>query len=262
MKQVSVHTLALVTLFAFGLTYPSHSQAEGWGDYEATFELVGEVPQLAPLVAKGSNTVKDAGVCSVEAVPNEAITVDAKTKAIGNVFIYIRSPSKVHPDSKTPKAKEITFDQKNCTFLSHGLVVQTGQTVKVLSDDDCAHNVHSYPLRNTAINFLIRANDRKGVSVKKGVSVPEILPFKVTCDFHTWMKSWWLVVDHPYAAVSGKDGKITIKNLPEGEVEFRIWHESAGYLERAHKVEIVAGKTKEETIKIPVAKFELADEKK
>jgi hypothetical protein len=67
------------------------------------------------------------------------------------------------------------------------------------------------------------------------------------------MTGWWVVVDHPYAAVTDKDGNFSIKGLPEGEHEFRVWQEKVGYLEKSLKVKVVAGKeTEVPTIKVPV----------
>lgn len=83
------------------------------------------------------------------------------------------------------------------------------------------------------------------------------------------MTAYVLVLDHPYAAVTDKDGKFKIENLPAGELEFRYWHERVGYvtkiekivdgkpkIENTVKLAIAAGKTTDVgTIKIPVARF-------
>jgi hypothetical protein len=44
------------------------------------------------------------------------------------------------------------------------------------------------------------------------------------------MQAYLLPLDHPYAAVSGKDGVARLRSLPAGEWTFRFWHEKAGYL--------------------------------
>ena len=48
----------------------------------------------------------------------------------------------------------------------------------------------------------------------------------VKCDIHPWMRGWWLIVDHPYAAISGKDGKFTIEKVPAGPQEFTAWQDA------------------------------------
>ncbi|MEX0820057.1 MAG: methylamine utilization protein, partial [Pirellulaceae bacterium] len=48
---------------------------------------------------------------------------------------------------------------------------------------------------------------------------------------HPWMKASMMVCDHPYFAVTDADGSFSIPNVPAGvELEFRVWHEKAGYI--------------------------------
>jgi hypothetical protein len=48
------------------------------------------------------------------------------------------------------------------------------------------------------------------------------------------MKGYLVVPPTPYAAVSDKDGKFEIKNLPAGtQLEFQVWHEGKGYVQKA-----------------------------
>ena len=39
-----------------------------------------------------------------------------------------------------------------------------------------------------------------------------------------------LIKDSPYMAVTDKDGKFAIKNLPVGEHTFQVWQEASGYV--------------------------------
>jgi hypothetical protein len=70
------------------------------------------------------------------------------------------------------------------------------------------------------------------------------------------MKAHWLILDHPYAAITDADGKFTIKDLPAGDHEVVVWHEGPGYIERKLKVKITAGKTTDlGVVKVPAAKM-------
>ena len=44
------------------------------------------------------------------------------------------------------------------------------------------------------------------------------------------MKAHLLVRDNPYMAITGDDGSFEIANIPAGEHEFILWHESVGNL--------------------------------
>lgn len=195
----------------------------------------GDAPRLSPLVKAGS-----APVCGPDAIPSERLVVDAKTKGIRDVLVWMRSKPDGYKPTK-PKAAEVRVDQEGCRFHPHVLVVRTDQTVRVSSSDACVHNIRGNPLRNTGFNFILQAQDDTGrvLSFRQ----PEAIPFRVDCDIHAWMSSYWLVLDHPFAAVTNAQGRFAIDDIPPGEYEFRMWHEAAGWLEKAVPVVIIAGKT-------------------
>ena len=39
---------------------------------------------------------------------------------------------------------------------------------------------------------------------------------RVDCDAHGWMEGWVYVVDNPYFAITGADGKFSIADVPPG----------------------------------------------
>jgi len=49
--------------------------------------------------------------------------------------------------------------------------------------------------------------------------------FKIKCDVHPWMSTYVAVMSHPFFAVTGTDGKFSIKNVPAGTYEVEVWHE-------------------------------------
>jgi hypothetical protein len=46
----------------------------------------------------------------------------------------------------------------------------------------------------------------------------------VGCNIHDWMEAYVLVVDSPYFAKTGEDGKALLRQLPPGEYRLRVWH--------------------------------------
>jgi hypothetical protein len=54
----------------------------------------------------------------------------------------------------------------------------------------------------------------------------------VKCNIHAWMHSYIGVVDHPYFAVTGPDGKFQWKNVPPGDYTVAVWHEKLGKQEQ------------------------------
>jgi len=92
---------------------------------------------------------------------------------------------------------------------------------------------------SSIVTSLIAANSVEPQIFK--YSRAESVPIRVNCDFHPWMNAHWLIVDHSYAALTDKDGKFQIDNLPVGEHNFRIWHERIGDTSKKYKVSITAG---------------------
>lgn len=253
-----VRTSGLAALAAAVLLAGSALQAEdGYGDLTGQFVLDGVAPKPIRLHMKGDPTVKDGAVCAAEDVYGDDLVVDDATKGIANIFVYLTAKDakglKTHPSLKESAVKEVDFDQKNCVFFPHALFVRTDQKVIVKSMDAIAHNTHTYTVKNEAVNFLIPPNERKGIPVSFTDS--ETVPMPVKCDIHPWMRARWLILEHPYAAVTDKEGKFRIKLLPAGDYSFRVWHERAGYLNREWKVSVKSGSnTDAGTVKVPVDK--------
>ena len=186
----------------------------------------------APLFAAGAS-IKDAAVCAAEAIPDESLVVN--DGGLANVFIYLeRAPSGGEEGGEADT--EVVFDNLNCVFVPHALLVQTGATIRVTNSDPVAHNTHTFPARNDPFNSVLKVNDKEGIPFSYRRA--EKVPVQVKCDLHAWMKAWHLPLDHPYGTVSGKDGSFEIANLPQGTHKFRIWHETVGYLDRGYEVKI------------------------
>lgn len=222
---------------------------DGYGSISGQFIIDGPVPQAKILIQK----------CDVANLLDESLVVDKKTKGISNIFIYPRSVEKIHPSlKKTPKAKQLVIQNlMACKFTPRAMFIRTDQTVLVQSNDNRTYSVNSFPLRN--MQFQFRLNPNAGVRVR--LPVAERMPLKMRCDIYPSIESWWLVLDHPYAAVTNKKGEFTIEKLPVGEYEFRVWHEQTGYLgvdtKRGFKVKVESNKTTAmKPFQVPLEEFE------
>lgn len=200
--------------------------AAGYGTLVGTVTYEGDAKPLPPLVAQGDATLKpeDRAVCAVQPVPNESLIVNAANKGLANVVIFLdKRPVNIKPELAKPPSDPVLFDQKGCIFLPHVLVVQVGQPLLVVSDDSIPHNTHTRPKRNNEFNQVIAPKDRSGKACDYKKAEPG--PLSVVCDLHTWMKAYHFPIDHPYAAVTDKDGKFKIEGLPAGKHSFNVWHE-------------------------------------
>jgi len=139
-------------------------------------------------------------------------------------------------------APPITIDQKGCEYTPSIQAVQTEQKIMIKNSDPVLHNVHTLPAvtGNTEKN---QAQAPNGPDLTFTFSKPE--PFlKFKCDVHPWMFAWVSVFDHPYFAVSGKDGTFKIANVPAGKYKIQAAHRKAGTV--SQDIEVKDGENKVE----------------
>jgi hypothetical protein len=253
--QRNTRILIPLTIVLLALTSASH--AADWGSIKGKFVLKNNVPQKVVLIKKGDPAVKDPAVCAADTLYRNDLVIDPKTKGIQHIFIYLRrAPNDVHPDAAKVPEKEYVQNQKGCRFSPHTAFIRSDQKVKIISNDPVPHNTHGTFFKNQSFNLTIAPNDNK-VGIEKTFPASESLPMPIVCDIHRHMKCHWLILDHPYAAITNEKGEFEIKNLPAGEHTFRVWHERGGLLERAWKVKVAPDKTTTlETYEVPLAKFD------
>jgi plastocyanin len=203
---------------ALGAAFFIAGQAALAGTITGTAVYDGKVPNLKPLAVAAEP------VCAKRhpTVPNEALVLGAGN-SMANVVVRVVSglpAGKTWPAPTTP----VTMDQVGCQYVPHVMGVMVGQRFKVLNSDGILHNVHALSKVNASFNMAMPPT-RKEADHTFG---KEEGMFVVKCDVHPWMQSFVGVFSHPFFAVTGTDGKFTIKDLPAGTYEIEAWHERLG----------------------------------
>ena len=123
-------------------------------------------------------------------------------------------------------APPAVLDQKGCLYTPQILAIQTGQKLIVKNSDNCVHNVDSIP----TVDGNVPHNDVQmigGADLTYTFAKPEMF-LKFQCDIHKWMFAWISVFDSPYYAISDKEGKFVIKNVPPGKYTVEANHRKLG----------------------------------
>jgi hypothetical protein len=154
-----------------------------------------------------------------------------------NVFVYVTGGPADKFDFGIPSEPAV-LDQVGCRYTPRVLGIQTGQMLRVLNSDKTTHNVHPSPKKNAEWNQVQTAN---GAPIEKKFLKPEAL-IPVKCNQHPWMLAHVGVLDHPFYAVSGKDGSYTVKNLPPGDYTLTAFHETLG--QKTQKITVGAKEAK------------------
>ena len=197
-----------------------------WGTLSGQFVYDGKAPAAQPATVN-----KDVAVCGKHKLPNEDLVVNPENGGIANVVLYLyvargkKAPTP-HPDYAKTATEEVVLDNLNCRFEPHVVTLRTTQTLWVKNSDSVGHNTKVDALKNIPINPILPASG----DIKQKFPKEERLPVLVSCSIHPWMNARVVIRESPYMAVTDKDGKFEIKNLPVGEHTFQVWQEAAGYV--------------------------------
>jgi plastocyanin len=209
MKRTSLVT---ITTLAICLAVPS-VQA---GDISGTITLKGTPPAERPI-----DKSPDKNCGSSTGATTHHYIVGSKGE-LANVVIALKG---MDGKSTGASAAPAVLDQKNCEYNPVILAVQTGQKIAIKNSDPTLHNVHAVP---TVAGNIEKNQAQAPNAPDLNISFPKAENFlKFQCDVHNWMFSWVSVFDHPYFAVSDKDGKYTIKNVPDGTYTVLVMHRKA-----------------------------------
>jgi hypothetical protein len=191
-----------------------------WGDLVVRFAVKGEPPAMKPLDL-GSR----GAACKALPLDESCIVSDKHAlRSVGALLIESDGEKlPIHPDyeTKEEQGKVVNVVIENCRYEPHVIPVRTGQTlvVKNLEPDP-------YVFKASADAFLVKP----GEDLRTVITRVDRIPTGVSCPIHRWMQAWIIAKDHPYVAVSDKDGLFKLKNLPVGKRRFMFWHEAVGYL--------------------------------
>lgn len=237
LKQFVASRQLISTLFLITLHFAVVDRANGqeakqeWGNLSATFLYDGEPPEPEKFVIK-----KNADAFKLPLF-DESLIVDGKTKGIANVvvWLYLKSADPrpiVHPDYEKAAKAPVEMTVHNARYEPRITTLRVGQVWKILNADPVGHNLKGDLFSNSSLGVLLPV----GVyPVTKTFTKSESRPMPLADNLYPWMTGWLLIKDHPYMAVSNKQGKLQIKNLPVGNHTFVLFHELPGFVRAAKR---------------------------
>jgi len=164
---------------------------------------------------------------------DEAIVVN-KGK-LRDVMIRIKNGSTGKHDAP---ATPVVIDQQDCMYTPRVVGLVAGQKLAVKNSDNTFHNVHG-TVNNKDVFNKPMSPKAPDLSLDPSMAKPDDV-VNLQCDVHAWMKSYVVVNDSPYFAVTAADGTFEIKDLPIGDYTLEAWHPKLGL--KTMKVSIGRGK--------------------
>jgi beta-lactamase regulating signal transducer with metallopeptidase domain len=218
-------------------------------DKSSTHAVVGRLTGTVRLDAAAN----DLDLGNKKSIRDESLRINrTEDNGIANVYVYLAESPDGRPFATPAQAFCLRTDDK--AFSPRAAIIRVGQALTLRNDSQKPSNFHLFPNRNEPINHLVRPGEQANLRMRFAVS--ERTPFEVRSDRYSWMRANLLVLDHPFAAVTDELGAFEIANLPPGKYAFRVWHERAGFLERALLIEIKPGETAKARLSYKLDRFE------
>ena len=181
-------------------------------------ELVKGEKRMLPTIEVGSGGGLKAAVVAVTDVEDKAFTDGYKGTDVVAEFCEFMPYTGV------------VVKQKNFHVENHDADPDDPKSVKGV-----LHNPHSFeqlgPSSTTVFNIGLA---EKGSKLDKPVVLRKDKQgsmFRLQCDQHEFMQSFFLPVQNPHYAVAKDDGTFEIKDVPAGKHKLIAWHPFAGKVE-------------------------------
>ena len=205
--------LTLVASFIMsstGYAYEETDVKDG-GQIIGQVKFTGAPPKLSPIKVN-----KNEDVCG-KTKPSEAIIVNKD----GGVRFAVAYLEAIEKGKKIERTKQTDLNQKDCLFGPHVFSMVKGTELATINSDPILHNANMDVEGRQMFNFGQPKQNQ--VIVKRVRKTGQV---DITCDSHTHMRSYGMVFEHPYHAVSDGTGTFKIDNIPPGKYTLKLWHES------------------------------------
>jgi plastocyanin len=189
------------------------------GSVGGTITLSGPIAQLP-----ARKISKDTQVCGTAPRESQKLTVDGS----GGLMNAVVTVEGVKRGKAMPAAAQnAQIDQNKCEYTPHVQVMALNTEIALLNSDPILHNIQFFQGDNSLFNI---AQPVQGQVNKRKLENAGVL--YVECAVHGWMQAQVIVADNPYYAVTDRNGKFSITDLPPGTYQVKIWHEYVGELTR------------------------------
>jgi len=163
---------------------------------------------LAAASAMGALSVASAGDLSVR-------VTDAAGRPVHDAVVTFVPAGGVAPAAA--KAGPYVMAQKNIKFAPFVLAVPQGATVSFPNQDKVNHHVYSF---SPAQPFQLPLY---GSGQTRSVKFDHPGTIALGCNIHDSMSAYIRVVDTPWFATTGDDGKVVLKDVPAGAGQIGVW---------------------------------------
>ena len=157
---------------------------------------------------------------SLEARPASLTMVvsDRSGQPVPEVVVYAVAAEKstTQPVPRTPTTP-VVMDQRFEQFRPHVLIAQTGSAISFPNADTVAHHVYSFSEPKQFELPLYQGTAHPPVTFDR----PGVID--IGCNIHDHMEAHIVIVDTPFFAATGIDGRAVITDVPSGDYTVKIY---------------------------------------
>lgn len=174
-------------------------------------------PLAAPLVAQGAVTGQ---VVLLERAGEQ--TVD-----LGDAIVWLEATG---PAARRAAPTTATIQLQSRQFAPRVRAVATGSRIEFPNQDSFSHNVFSKAATGAFDTGVFgRGRMRDQTFREAGV-------FPIYCNIHPRMTGYVVVLQSPWFAQAGDDGRYSIGGVPPGNYVLHVWHDRAPEVTRSFMV--------------------------
>ena len=158
------------------------------------------------------------------------VQIDETSRGIADILITLQVRQgedypAPHPDYNQSATDALTVQMGNA-IRPHVTLIRTNQPLKLINVSPNPIHVKVDTIKNQRQAFDLGVN----AVAKLNFAQEERLPVSITQLSPRPHIGWLAIRNTPYMAVTDREGRFTIKNLPSGHWDFQVWHEQAGYV--------------------------------
>ncbi len=180
----------------------------------------------APVEPIEMQVTKDGSICGDGARDIQPLRV-ADDGGLSDAVVQIRGVTRGKP--WTPVFDTTKIYQIDCSFQPFVQIGKSTADAEIFNYDPILHNIHAYEVHKGIRRAMFNFSQPKAGQV-------DFIPLRLRrghlitldCNAHNWMAAWIYTSPTPYIAITSKDGKFEIGDIPPGEYEVVVWHPALG----------------------------------
>ncbi|HJR63446.1 MAG TPA: carboxypeptidase regulatory-like domain-containing protein [Gemmatimonadaceae bacterium] len=159
--------------------------------------------------------------------------VESLRGGLGDAIVWLDS---IRHGKPLPASRRFEITNRRCELEPRVQAAIAGGMLNVRNTDRLTHRTRFLRAGSDSVLERVRHSDAgQVVPVETVLGRPGRV--EVRSDLYPWMRAWIQVFDHPYFAVTSRDGAFSIDSIPPGTYTLYVWHERYGVKERDVRVE-------------------------